>query len=328
MENLGISPVVITRFVVDLPLLGRALRTNRKQRVTLREVLVRAGSDPTNGLRRNYVERERVESSAARCGSSRGPAAWGAVRDGFLNFLGRAERAKRRAYPACPNSSGAVSGAVMPCAAQESWAISHKCKCPLGSSAKSRQQRRSATTHSKGWESWPRISGGGKCTAPSGAALYSRPVMSGIGHCGSCPAPWIPRSVNLTMGGLVPAWPPACLLLASLVSLVTRPSKEKEATTPLGRRERPTSRVRGAKSRTGDEQGAMITRIMARARVFRSSAGVRIGAEKTLAPNTVELSDKENAKAPTAHSPERKAREIFSSSPQTWRMTQSLMICS
>ena len=74
VENLGISPVVIAHFVVDLPLLGRALRTNGKQRVTLREVLVRAGSDPTNGLRCNHVERERVESSAARCGSSRGPA--------------------------------------------------------------------------------------------------------------------------------------------------------------------------------------------------------------------------------------------------------------
>lgn len=36
VENLGISPFVITRFVVDLPLLGRALRTNGKQRVTLR----------------------------------------------------------------------------------------------------------------------------------------------------------------------------------------------------------------------------------------------------------------------------------------------------
>lgn len=88
VEDLGISPVVVTRFVVDLPLLGRALRTNRKQRVTLREVLVRAGSDPTNSLRRNYVERERVESSAARCGSSRGPAVWGAVREMvFSTFL-------------------------------------------------------------------------------------------------------------------------------------------------------------------------------------------------------------------------------------------------
>lgn len=36
VENLGISPFVITHFVVDLPLLGRALRTNGKQRVTLR----------------------------------------------------------------------------------------------------------------------------------------------------------------------------------------------------------------------------------------------------------------------------------------------------
>ena len=73
----------------------------------------------------------------------------------------------------------------------------------------------------------------------------------------------------------------------------------------------------------------MITRIMARARVFRSSVHrVRIGAEKTLVPNTVELSEKENAKAPTAHSSERRAREILGSSPQTWRMTQSLMICS
>lgn len=36
LENLGISPFVIAHFVVDLPLLGRALRTNGKQRVTLR----------------------------------------------------------------------------------------------------------------------------------------------------------------------------------------------------------------------------------------------------------------------------------------------------
>ena len=71
----------------------------------------------------------------------------------------------------------------------------------------------------------------------------------------------------------------------------------------------------------------MITRIVARVCVC-SVHTLLIGAEKTLAPNTVELSEKENAKAPTAHSSERRAREILGSSPQTWRMTQSLMICS
>ena len=64
--------------------------------------------------------------------------------------------------------------------------------------------------------------------------MYSSPVISGMGECGSSPAPWIPRSVSLTIGEEVPAWPPPCLAVASLVSLVALPSKEKEAATLTG----------------------------------------------------------------------------------------------
>ena len=161
-EHVGVAPVVLAlALVVNLTLLGRAPSDSHgKQRVTLREVLVRAGDDTSDDFRCDDVEGERIEPSAARRCTSRGAA----VRRETKMLVSWTDRKATTdtPHPAWPNWSGDVSGAVIPCAAQESWAISHKCKSPVGSSAKSRQQRRSATTLSKERESWPRISGGGR----------------------------------------------------------------------------------------------------------------------------------------------------------------------